>query len=69
MLKAWHCVGIVLRIAASGDILQGGVLSDHPEASQGTWREDKIMMSHDNRQSEGTSVVSQDKRREKGKSC
>ena len=57
-----------IGIGASGDILQGGVLSDHLEASQGTWREDKILMSHGNRESEGTSLVSQDKRQEKSKS-
>ena len=57
----------MLRIEASRDILQGRVLSDHSEASQGTWREDKIPMSHGNRQSEGTSLVSQGKRQEKGK--
>ena len=57
----------MLRIAASRDILQGGVLSDHPEASQGTWREYKILMSHGNSEGKGTSLVSQGKKREKGK--
>ena len=40
-----------VKIAASGNILQGGVLSDHPEASQGTWKiRNKILMSSSKRQ-------------------
>ena len=42
---------ILLKLAASGNILQGGVLSDHPEASQGTWKiRNKILMSSSKRQ-------------------
>lgn len=53
----------MLRIVASGDILQGGVLNDYLEASRGTWREDKILMSHGNNEGKGTSLVSQAKGR------
>ena len=41
----------MLKIAASRNILQGGVLSDHPEASQGTWKiRNKTLMSSSRRQ-------------------
>ena len=35
------------------------VLSDYPEASQGILEKGKILISHDNRQGEGRSLVSQ----------
>ena len=43
-------VKYLLKLAASGNILQGGVLSNHPEASQGTWKiRNKILMSSSKR--------------------